>query len=246
MSQGAPGNYAWWLAGRSAGIVAMLLITCAVILGLAMAARVLPTRWRRDAARLHQYLSLLSLAAIAAHGALLAADPWLKAGVAGITVPFMLSYRPLWTGLGILGGYLAAVLALSFYARRRIGTRTWRRMHRLTLLAYALSLAHVLGSGTDSSIPLVRDAILASSIPVVFLFALRAAGGARRTGPGRPAAAGAGKQPPAGARPQTAEPVARASGRTAQDESRAPVRAGAHGARLTPPRRLASGPTQAG
>ncbi len=181
----APANYVWWLAGRSAGIVAMLLVSASVVLGLAMAARVVPTARRRDAIRLHEHLALMSLAAIAAHGALLAADPWLKAGWKGVTVPFALGYRPLWTGLGIIGGYLAAILGLSFYARRRIGARVWRRLHRLTVVAYVLSLAHALGSGTDASIPAVRDAMLATTVPVVALFALRVVRGrraARRAG----------------------------------------------------------------
>jgi sulfoxide reductase heme-binding subunit YedZ len=169
----APANYVWWLAGRSAGFVAMLLVTASVLLGLAMAARLLPARTRRDAGRLHQHLALMSLAAISAHGALLAADPWLNAGWEGIAVPFAIGYRPLWTGLGILGAYLAAVLGLSFYVRKRIGTRLWRRLHRLTVIVYGLSLVHALGSGTDASIPVVRYALVASLAPVAVLFALR-------------------------------------------------------------------------
>jgi sulfoxide reductase heme-binding subunit YedZ len=184
VSQAAPANYVWWLAGRSAGAVAMLLVTASVIIGLSMATRMMPVRWKRSAVGLHQHLSLIALGAIAAHGVLLAADPWLKAGVSGVTVPFALGYRPLWTGLGIIGGYLAAILALSFYARRRIGGRLWRRMHRFTVLAYALSLAHALGSGTDTSIPIVRYAVLASALPVLFLFVLR-----MLLRPARPAAA---------------------------------------------------------
>lgn len=173
MTQAAPANYVWWLAGRSAGMVAMLLVAGSVILGLAMAARVIPARRRGEAVRLHQHLALLSLGAIAAHGVLLAADPWLKAGAKGILVPFAIGYRPLWTGLGILGGYLAAILGLSFYLRRRIGARLWRRMHRFTVVVYGLGLVHALGSGTDASIPVVRYAMLASVLPVLFLFALR-------------------------------------------------------------------------
>jgi sulfoxide reductase heme-binding subunit YedZ len=195
MTQSVPANYVWWLAGRSAGMVAMLLITCSVILGLAMAARALPARWRRDAVRIHQHLALISLGAIAAHGMLLAADPWLKAGVKGIAVPFAIGYRPLWTGLGILGGYLAAILSLSFYVRRRIGARLWRRMHRFTVVVYVLALAHSLGSGTDTSIPVVRYTVLASALPVLFLFALRLQRSRNRPGASgsqaRAAAAGA-------------------------------------------------------
>lgn len=173
MSAAAPSNYVWWLAGRSAGMVAMLLVAGSVILGLAMAARVIAPRRRGEAVRLHQHLALLSLAAIAAHGALLAADPWLKAGAQGILVPFTIGYRPVWTGLGIVGGYLAAILGLSFYVRHRIGARLWRRMHRFTVVVYLLGLVHALGAGTDTSIPAVRYAMLASALPVLFLFALR-------------------------------------------------------------------------
>lgn len=187
MSAGAPSHYVWWLAGRSAGLVAMALITLSVILGLAMAARAIPARRRRGAVALHQHLALIALGAIAAHGLLLALDPWLKAGAKGILVPFAIGYRPLWTGLGIIGGYLAAILGLSFYVRRRIGAGLWRRMHRFTVIVYVLALAHALGSGTDASIPAVRYAMLASTLPVLFFFALRlqrsrARGRARTTG----------------------------------------------------------------
>jgi hypothetical protein len=44
MTQATPANYVWWLAGRSAGMVALLLVAGSVILGLAMAARVIPPR----------------------------------------------------------------------------------------------------------------------------------------------------------------------------------------------------------
>lgn len=173
MSAASPANYVWWLAGRSAGIVALLLVAASVILGLAMAARVVPARRRADAVRAHQHLALLSLGAIGAHGLALAMDPWLKAGAKGILVPFAIGYRPLWTALGILGGYLAAILGLSFYVRKRIGARLWRRMHRFTVVVYVLGLAHAIGAGTDASIPIVRYAMLATAAPVLFLFALR-------------------------------------------------------------------------
>lgn len=173
MSAAAPSHYVWWLAGRSAGVVALLFLTASVLLGLAMAARAIPARSRRDAVALHEHLALIALASVGAHGLLLALDPWLKAGARGVLVPFALGYRPLWTGLGVLGGYLAAALGLSFYLRRRIGARVWRRLHRFTVLAYVLSLAHALGAGTDASLPAVRYGLLASAVPALALFALR-------------------------------------------------------------------------
>jgi sulfoxide reductase heme-binding subunit YedZ len=227
MTQDAPSNYVWWLAGRSAGVVALLLLTASVIVGLAMAARVLPPRWRREGVHVHQHLSLLALGAIGAHGILLAADPWLKAGVTGITVPFALAYRPLWTGVGIIGGYLAAMFVLSFYVRRRIGGRLWRRLHRFTVIAYVLSLAHSLGAGTDASIPLVRYAMLASALPVVGLLALRVASQRRPARPApRPASDSRPAPSPRPARrpPAPLTPPRRAALQTSAGSARAPRR----------------------
>ncbi len=184
-----PANYVWWLAGRAAGVVAMLLIAASVLLGLAMAARVVPSRRRRAAVGLHRHLALIGLGAIAAHGLLLAGDPWLKAGLRGILVPFAIHYRPLWTSLGIVGGYLAALLGLSFYARRRIGARRWRRLHRLTVVVYVLALAHTLGAGTDTALAPVRYALLASAAPVLALFVLRVYRSGRSAGHARGARA---------------------------------------------------------
>lgn len=53
--------------------------------------------------------------------------------------------------MGIIAGYLAAIFGLSFYVRRRIGPRLWRRVHRLVIIVYVLALAHVLGAGTDAT-----------------------------------------------------------------------------------------------
>ena len=57
---------------------------------------------------------------------MLLGDGYLRPGIAGIALPFQVGYRPLWTGIGIIAGWLALILALSFYVRRWIGTRTWR------------------------------------------------------------------------------------------------------------------------
>src|SRR5579864_7343965 len=107
----------WWLVSRAAGVVAMVLITVAVLLGLAMSTKLL----RRPGIgkllmRLHEHLALLSFAAIGVHGLALLGDPWLRPGPGGLLIPFSMTYRPLYTGLGIIAGYLAAILGLSFYA----------------------------------------------------------------------------------------------------------------------------------
>jgi methionine sulfoxide reductase heme-binding subunit len=184
-----PLQYGWWLASRASGIVAMLLITASVILGLAMAGRVSRRPGLARTLRgIHEQVALAGLVAIGVHGVTLLGDRWLHPGLKGIAVPFAMGYRPLFTGLGILAGYLAAILGLTFYARRRIGARLWRRMHRFTVAVYVLGLIHALGAGTDAGSPWLRTMLLASTIPVGTLFANRVLSSRRRRARPRPAA----------------------------------------------------------
>ena len=160
-----PAEHAWWLASRAAGVVALLCVAASVGVGLAMAGRVSPKR-NRTLLDVHQWTALVGLVAIAVHGITLLGDAWLDPGVTGILVPFQMDHAPLSTGLGILGGYLAAALGLSFYARRRIGAKRWRSLHKATILVYVLSVAHTLGAGSDAGTPWLRAQIVLTGAPV--------------------------------------------------------------------------------
>ena len=169
-----PAHYGWWLAGRASGIVALALVTVSVGVGLAMAGRVARRPGlSRTLLALHEHAALAGLVAIAVHAVTLLLDPWLHPGPAGIAVPFAMSYRPLFTGLGVIAAYLAALLGLSFYARRRIGARLWRRAHRATVLVYLLGVVHAVGAGTDASTPWLRAFLLVTGVPIVVLFVHR-------------------------------------------------------------------------
>lgn len=169
-----PSDYLWWLAARASGVVALGLITASVGIGLLMASKLLRRPGlNRVLAKVHEHLALTGLVAIGIHGVTLLGDRWLNPGVAGITVPFAMSYRPLFTGMGIVAGYLAALLGLSFYARRRIGARLWRKLHRGTVVVYLLGVVHALGAGTDGSALWLRTFMLATGAPILFLFVAR-------------------------------------------------------------------------
>jgi|SRR5690242_1003942 len=167
-----PTQHIWWLMSRASGIVALGLIAASVILGLTMANKL--KRGPRMAG-LHEQLSLAGLVAIAIHGVTLLGDPWLHPGLSGITVPFQMGYRTVFTGLGVVGGYLAAALGLSYYIRRRIGSKLWRKVHRFTPVAYVLSLVHAFGAGTDATTPWLRTFMVATMVPIGGLLVLRIA-----------------------------------------------------------------------
>ncbi|MGZ4245733.1 MAG: hypothetical protein ACXVSE_15710 [Solirubrobacteraceae bacterium] len=181
MSGGNPVHYLWWLVSRASGIVAVALISRSVLIGLAMAARLVPARRKRSAAALHECVAMVALVAIAVHGAALLGDGWLRPGVTGITVPFALHYRPAFTSAGIVAGYLALLLGPSFYLRRHLGARTWRRLHRATPLIWALAAVHTLGAGSDASSVWLRCLVLAPVVPMVYLLVVRVLGVGRHS-----------------------------------------------------------------
>jgi methionine sulfoxide reductase heme-binding subunit len=184
-----PADHTWWLASRASGVVAMILITASVFIGLTLSTRVLKgpglSRWLAAA---HEQAALGGLVAIALHGVTLLGDPFLNPGVKGIAVPFAIDFKTLWVGLGIIGGYLAALTGLTFYARKRIGVARWRKLHRLTIVAYGLSLVHTIQAGTDFQAgSWARLAILAPAFPIMVLFGERMLAG-RATSKPAPAA----------------------------------------------------------
>jgi sulfoxide reductase heme-binding subunit YedZ len=184
-----PSEYIWWLASRASGIVALVLITASVALGLTMAAKVVTARGVRPMlARVHEHTALAGLIAIAVHGITLIGDAWLNPGVDGVLVPFSMGYEPLFTGLGTVAGYLALALGLSFYARRRIGAKLWRKAHRATVVVYVLAIVHTLGAGTDAGSSWLRAFMLATGIPILALFTARVKPAKARMQPAREAA----------------------------------------------------------
>jgi sulfoxide reductase heme-binding subunit YedZ len=194
MSFGQTLDHAWWLASRSAGIVAYLLLSASVVLGLAMALKIAPRTLTPTLRIVHERIALVALGALGAHGLLLLGDGFLRPGLSGILVPFTMSYRPGWTGVGILAGYLTAALSLTYYARRRLGARRWRAAHRLIPIAWAMAVVHVIGAGSDAGslwlqVPLALTMSLVLTLLGYRLLGGRPARGApsRRRAPAPPA-----------------------------------------------------------
>jgi sulfoxide reductase heme-binding subunit YedZ len=174
MRSAAPLHYLWWLISRASGVVALVLVSLAVLLGLTMAAGALRRKGlKRSIARVHEHLALTALVAIAVHGLSLLGDGWLRPGLRDIAVPFAISYRPVFTGLGIIGGYLVLIVGPSFYLRRRIGPARWRKLHRLGLMIWFLAAIHTVGAGSDAGRPWLQAVVVSPMVPMLYLLVLR-------------------------------------------------------------------------
>jgi sulfoxide reductase heme-binding subunit YedZ len=146
------GASAYWYLTRATGVVALLLLTGAVVLGVLDIERVSSPRWPRfivDA--LHRNVSLLAMAFLVVHILTSVLDSFASISPLDALVPFLGSYRPLWLGLGALAFDLLLAVTLTSVARRRMGYRSWRAIHALTYLSWPVALVHSLGTGSDVS-----------------------------------------------------------------------------------------------
>jgi DMSO/TMAO reductase YedYZ heme-binding membrane subunit len=139
-----------WYTTRATGVVALVLLTASVVLGVLTSVRVGTARWPRFALQdLHKRISLLSLAFVGMHIVTAVSDTFAPIGWISVFVPFTSSYRRVWLGLGPAAFDLLLAVAVSSILRNRISARTWRAVHWLTYASWPLALVHGLGTGTD-------------------------------------------------------------------------------------------------
>ena len=143
------GKELWYLT-RGSGIVALLLLTASVLLGVANTTRWKTDRWPRFIVYgLHRNVTLLALTFTVVHVVTTIVDSFAPIGLVDAFVPFLSPYRPFWLGLGTVAFDLLLALIVTSFLRRRIGTRAWRAVHWLAYASWPVALLHTFGTGSD-------------------------------------------------------------------------------------------------
>ena len=169
--------FEWYLA-RASGIVAFVLLTIAVVLGLTLSGRAKLPSWPRFAVEdVHRFAGLAD-----GHVRLFARADTVRGLVRAFLVeaagcPGTSSYRPLSTALGVVAAELLLALAITNRYRKRLSYRFWRRAHYLNFAVWGLALFHGIFAGTDR-VALWADVLYGCSAAAVAGFvAWRATGG---------------------------------------------------------------------
>jgi sulfoxide reductase heme-binding subunit YedZ len=165
-------THVFWITSRAAGSVALLLSSVAVCAGLLMGGRLVSAR-KYDLRPIHEALSLATLVALAVHALALLGDSYFKPSLADLTIPFVSGTSEPWMSIGIVSGWLLVALGLSYYARTRIGVARWRKLHRLTAIAWLGGLVHALGQGTDADTAWFIAATALVTVPALVLLVVR-------------------------------------------------------------------------
>ena len=144
-------TWAWYFS-RATGMVALVLLTGIIVLGVLGPLRVSTDLWPRFAIRtVHRDLSLLTLAVIAIHVIALVADSFVSVPLSSAVLPWGSSYSPFWTGIGAVAFDLMIALVVTSLLRNRLGFRIWRFIHWGAYLSWPLAVAHGIATGTDTS-----------------------------------------------------------------------------------------------
>jgi predicted ferric reductase len=174
-----PSPKAYWYLSRASAFVALGLLWLSMMLGLLITDKI-SRSWpgAQAAFALHEYVSLLGLAFVGFHALILLGDHYIGYQLAQILIPFASQvYRPFWVGLGQVGLYVWAIVAITFYIRKGIGQSAWKLIHYASFFMFVVAIMHGLASGTDSASPWAQGAYWLMGASFFFLTVYRVVAG---------------------------------------------------------------------
>ena len=146
------GSRALWYLTRGSGMVALVLFTASVALGVLNVSTWSTPRWPRFITLgFHRNLALLAVAFLGVHIATTVVDGFAPIGWLDAVIPFRSPYRPLWLGLGALAVDLLLAIVITSLLRRHLSLTLWRAVHWTTWLAWPVAVMHGLGTGSDTT-----------------------------------------------------------------------------------------------
>ena len=167
-----------WFATRATGLMALVLLTCTVLLGILTSVRYASPAWPRFVTiSLHRNLSLLTITFLGLHILTTITDPFVSIGPLSVVLPFTSGYRRIWLGLGAVAFDLLLAVLVTSLLRTRINPRVWRLVHWAGYACWPVALVHGLGTGTDGGARWVLAISAACALAVLAAAAWRLTAG---------------------------------------------------------------------
>lgn len=142
----------FWLAARATGIVAFLLLTMQIVLGLILSHPTNRSTWNLSKRIFpwHDHLWVFVLAFLIAHIVSLVVDPKAGVSLAGAFIPGLSEYRSAPVAIGTLALYAFLVTAITARWTKLLPPGLWLKIHRLALVVWVMAWMHGVLAGTDS------------------------------------------------------------------------------------------------
>jgi sulfoxide reductase heme-binding subunit YedZ len=177
---GINSSTALWYTSRATGVVALLLLTAVMLLGLLVTRQGrLPGLPRFAVGGLHRNLSLLSAVFVAVHVLTAVTDGYVNIPVTAAVVPLTSSYERFWLGIGAVSFDLMLAAIVTSLLRRHLSRKAWRAVHLTAYASWPVAWVHsVFTSGDLQRGPLLILAV-ACAIAVVAAALWRVSAAAR-------------------------------------------------------------------
>ena len=147
----ATSGKAFWYATRGTGVVALILLTASVVIGIVTSIRLETRGWPRYVIELvHKNVSLLVLVFLGLHIVTTVQDGYVPIHYLDALIPFRSPYRTFWLGLGTVAFDLLVALVVTSLLRVRLGYRSWRFVHWFAYVCWPVAFVHALGTGSDT------------------------------------------------------------------------------------------------
>ena len=165
---GINSSTALWYTSRATGVVALLLLTAVMLLGLLVTRQGrLPGLPRFAVSGLHRNLSLLATAFVAIHVLSAVTDGYVNIPITAAVVPLTSPYERVWLGVGAVSFDLMLAVVVTSLLRRHLSRKAWRVVHLTAYVSWPVAWLHSIFSSGDLRHGVLFVLAIACAIAVV-------------------------------------------------------------------------------
>lgn len=164
----------WWIASRSAGLIAWVMLSLSIVWGLQLSTKTMKKAIKRPwLLGTHQTLGGLATIFLLVHMTTLLFDRYTSFDVVDILIPFSSTWHPVWVAWGIVASWMLIAVEITSLIKKHLSKQIWHSIHMLSFVLWIFGTIHGLLSGPDSKTLIALGAIAFILVPITILSVIR-------------------------------------------------------------------------
>ena len=164
----------WWIASRSAGLIAWAMLSLSIIWGLQLSTKTMKKAIKRPwLLGTHQTLGGLATVFVLVHTVTLLFDKFTNFNLIDLFVPFSSSWHPVWVAWGVVGAWMLLAVEVTSLIKKHLSKKVWHSIHMLSFLLWIVGTIHGFLSGPDSQTMIAIATATFVAVPIFILTILR-------------------------------------------------------------------------
>jgi sulfoxide reductase heme-binding subunit YedZ len=169
-----------WYTSRATGVVALLLLTAVMLIGLLITRQGrLPGLPGFAVSGLHRNLSLLATAFVVVHVVTAVVDGYVDIPILSAVIPLTSPYERLWLGVGAVSFDLMLASVVTSLLRGRLSRKAWRAVHLTAYVCWPVAWVHSVFASGDLQGGFLLVIAIACAVAVIAATLWRVAAAAR-------------------------------------------------------------------